>query len=171
MNRRVQMTKELIRKSLFELLEEKQINKITISELCKKADINRSTFYKYYGSQYDVLEDMEKEAIVKINDLLMNTPNDNSLILLLEFLKRHQDEIRIFFECNLDGELVKRILSLQSILSRIQEICPKDNYKYIENYILFGSIATIKDWLDNGCQESTEFISLAITKIIYKLIQ
>ena len=154
MNRRVQMTKQLIRRSLFELLEQKPINKITISELCKKADLNRSTFYKYYG----------------INSLLAHEPDTNNLILLLEFLKRHKNEIKIFFAGDLDGEIVKRILSLQSILSRIQEICPKDNYKYIENYILFGSIATIRDWLDNGCQESSESISLAITKIVNKLI-
>lgn len=170
MNRRVQMTKELIRRSFFELLEQKPINKITISELCKKADINRSTFYKYYGSQYDVLKDMEKEAIDKINDLLVHKPGTNNLILLLEFLKRHKDEIKIFFECNLDRDMPKQILSLQCILDRIQEICPKENYKYLENYILFGSIATIRDWLDHNCQESVESIASAITKIVNKLI-
>ena len=46
MNRKIQMTKKLIREVLFECLKEKDINKITISGLCEKADINRSTFYK-----------------------------------------------------------------------------------------------------------------------------
>lgn len=47
MNRKIQITKRCIREALFECLKEKDINKITISSLCEKADINRSTFYKY----------------------------------------------------------------------------------------------------------------------------
>lgn len=44
MNRKIQMTKKLIREVLFECLKEKDINKITISSLCQKADINRPPF-------------------------------------------------------------------------------------------------------------------------------
>ena len=45
MNRKIQMTKRCIREALFECLKETDINKITISSLCEKSDINRSTFY------------------------------------------------------------------------------------------------------------------------------
>lgn len=87
MNRKIQMTKRFIRLALFECLKEKDINKITISSLCEKADINRSTFYKYYGSQYDVIKEMEQEVIQLINKQLNDQPKETSFIQLLQFLK------------------------------------------------------------------------------------
>ena len=76
MNRKIQITKRCIREALFECLREKDINKITISSLCEKADINRSTFYKYYGSQYDVIKEMEQEVIKLINEQLSDREFD-----------------------------------------------------------------------------------------------
>ena len=67
--------------------KKKDINKITISSLCEKADINRSTFYKYYGSQYDVIKEMEQEVIQLINEQLNDQPKETSFIQLLQFLK------------------------------------------------------------------------------------
>ena len=46
-NRRIQMTKKLLKESVFELMEQKPLNKITIKEICENADVNRTTFYKY----------------------------------------------------------------------------------------------------------------------------
>ena len=53
MDRRIKYTKKIIKDCFFELLSEKDINKITVSELCNKADINRATFYRYYIDIYD----------------------------------------------------------------------------------------------------------------------
>lgn len=50
-NRRVIMTKKIIKDTFIEMLEKEDISKIHIRDLCNKADINRSTFYKYYDSQ------------------------------------------------------------------------------------------------------------------------
>lgn len=53
------LTKRLLKESLIKLLKEKDIQKISITELCNEAGINRTTFYSHYSSQYDVLKDME----------------------------------------------------------------------------------------------------------------
>lgn len=59
-DRRIAMTKRLLKAALIELLKEQDIYHISIRELCERADVNRTTFYKYYGSQFDLLTDMEK---------------------------------------------------------------------------------------------------------------
>ena len=51
-SRRVQMTKKLLRESVIELMEQKPLNKISIKDICDNADVNRTTFYKYYGEQF-----------------------------------------------------------------------------------------------------------------------
>ena len=63
MDRRVKYTKKIIKECFFDLLNEKEINKITVSELCTKADINRATFYRYYIDIYDLLEKIQEEFI------------------------------------------------------------------------------------------------------------
>jgi len=48
-NQRVQLTKRLLKEALMKLLEEKPLEQINVSELCRVADINRATFYKHYA--------------------------------------------------------------------------------------------------------------------------
>ena len=47
MDRRIKYTKKVIKDTFLELMDEKDINKISISEICKISDINRATFYRY----------------------------------------------------------------------------------------------------------------------------
>ena len=49
-NQRVRLTKRLLRESLIKLLGKQTIYDITVSQLCEDAEINRSTFYKYYNN-------------------------------------------------------------------------------------------------------------------------
>lgn len=168
MNRKIQMTKRCIREALFECLKEKDINKITISSLCEKADINRSTFYKYYGSQYDVVKEMEQEVIKLINAQLNDQPKETSFIRLLQFLKSNKETIKIFFECNVDNEFPKQVLALDSINNQLEKVSQND--PYIKAYILFGSLAIIQQWIDAGCIESCEEIANVINRIVNKLV-
>ncbi len=67
-NQRIRLSKQLLRNALISLLEEKSINKISVREICETAEINRTTFYKYYGSQYDLLEDIENILLDELTE-------------------------------------------------------------------------------------------------------
>lgn len=56
MDRRTKYTLTTIKDSMLKLMEKKEISKITVTELCNLADINRATFYKYYVDIYDLIE-------------------------------------------------------------------------------------------------------------------
>lgn len=88
-NRRTQYTKKVIRKAFQEILMEKEFEKITITEIAQRADINRGTFYKYYKDTADLLEEIEKEIVEQIADNLQqeNLPLDlwlEKLLLILQ---------------------------------------------------------------------------------------
>lgn len=68
-NQRIMLTKRLLKESLIEMLAKKSIKKISVSELCTAAGINRSTFYNHYGSQFDVLKEMELDMIEDLNQI------------------------------------------------------------------------------------------------------
>lgn len=72
-DRRIVKTKRAIRNSFAELLSEKDLNSITVSDVADKADINRKTFYNYYSGLYQVIDEIENELIClfdnEINDI------------------------------------------------------------------------------------------------------
>ena len=69
---RVERTKKRVHEALLELLRKGDINRISIRELCSLAEINRTTFYNHYGSQYDVLNEMAEEYIRNTSLDVMN---------------------------------------------------------------------------------------------------
>ena len=56
MDRRTKYTKNIIKETFIDLLSEKDISKVSVSEICKIADINRATFYRYYLDVFDLLD-------------------------------------------------------------------------------------------------------------------
>ncbi len=60
---RIVRTCRTIRSTFMELLSEKAFPKITISELCERAEINRKTFYRHYNSLDEVAAEIENEML------------------------------------------------------------------------------------------------------------
>ena len=69
-NRRVLLTKMLLKEALLKLLQSKSIETINVSELCREADVNRATFYRHYNTPNDVLLDIGKELSDGMNRLV-----------------------------------------------------------------------------------------------------
>lgn len=62
-DRRPAKTKKAIRLALFELLDKKDLKRITITELTKTADISRKTFYIHYSKIEEILYEFEEELV------------------------------------------------------------------------------------------------------------
>ena len=56
-------SRKMIRQAFFELLKEKSFEKITVTDVVKKADVNRSTFYAHYPDVMGVVEEIQQEII------------------------------------------------------------------------------------------------------------
>ena len=72
-------TRNLIKKTFAELMnEKKELNKITVTELVKRADITRSTFYTHYDDIYEVVNDYQLETIELLvsDDKVLNSVQD-----------------------------------------------------------------------------------------------
>ena len=66
---RVRYTKKVIRDSLFEILNHKSINNVTVKEVCERAELNRATFYKHYRDCYDLINQLEEEQLEEFREL------------------------------------------------------------------------------------------------------
>ena len=75
---RIQKTKERLSASLLSLLKEKSIESISICEICKKAGVNRNTFYAHYNEPADILKEIEDDLLAKIWQPLAQINSDVS---------------------------------------------------------------------------------------------
>lgn len=100
-NRRTLYTKKVIKESLIELLKTREIHQVTVTDICKKADINRGTFYTHYKDAFDLFQSMEDELFHQILKYIKEIPIEeyNSLLLLkvLELIKEIKICAKFYF--------------------------------------------------------------------------
>lgn len=106
---RVVKTLKQIDQALLESLSEMPFEKITVDQLCQTAIINRSTFYKYHKSKYDLMEQYLKRTLnefqKQMNVAFINASPENIHHLIyqknfekaLQFIYKHKKEYRILW--------------------------------------------------------------------------
>ena len=71
-DRRVRKTKAQLREGLARLMLQKSIKEITVKELVDEVDINRSTFYLHYTDIYQMLQQIEEDALEEITQVMQD---------------------------------------------------------------------------------------------------
>ncbi|WP_300384648.1 TetR/AcrR family transcriptional regulator [Clostridium sp.] len=161
-NRRVVYTKKIIIESLIELLQDNEIHEITVTDICKKADINRGTFYTHYKDAYDLLQSIEDELFDQILKYVMETPIENHLDTLLinvfELIFQNRSLCKILL-CKQGGsKILDRILYIAHKVDIDKLIGNPDidevYLDYLIKYSIGGILSIIQTWLENDLKES-----------------
>ena len=92
MDKRVIRTRQTLKSTLIELVRDKDFESINIGDLCKKANINRVTFYTHYHDKYELLDDIFKDmhdyAENRAKELgLINNPNHDQHTAFVNYLQ------------------------------------------------------------------------------------
>ncbi len=170
-NRRTQITKMLLKTSLIELMHEKNMNQITIKELCERADLNRSTFYLHYTDQYALLEDIENEMISTTFAHLQNVgPTLDTLsyiVAFLDYVKDNKDIFQTLLCTQKYTEFQEVFIAkiIEQIKDKLPLNCSSEMQKYVHTFLLHGSTHIIIDWINNDFRPS----SAEIARLIYEL--
>lgn len=180
-NQRTRLTKKLFHNSLTELLEEKRsIEKISIKEICERAELNRSTFYAYYQDPRDLLQEIEKEITVSAIEYLKkeDTGNENNQMkTILSFLKYIRDNERlfkIFLVDNLDPEFQSSFFAQSlSFIKSLGVSFSEAEGPYVYAYILNGSASIIIEWIRSGYtlqeEDLTDLLFLLNSNAIFNI--
>ncbi len=75
MDIRIEKTKTAIHNTFLELRSKEPLEKITIKELCEKAQINKSTFYSHYKDIYDLSDQLETDVVASVIEAIPNPQN------------------------------------------------------------------------------------------------
>ena len=157
-NKRRKETRDKISKVFINLLQTKEINEISVTDICKQAKINRSTFYVNYLDIYDLADkigqELEQEVTFLYQEEKDTQTNSNNFLKLFKHIKDNQIFYNTYFKLKMDQNFIIREYDY-NLSKKLY------NDKYIDYHMEFfkaGLNAIIKKWLDNGCQETPEEI-------------
>ena len=171
MNQRIMLTKKLLKTSLTDLLQTQSIYHISIRELCENAGINRSTFYKYYGSQFDLLYEMEQDLLASIEEVLalQTDYSTNAIEQILIYLENDIAFVRLLINSNVDPEFPKKLFSLPPILRMLNELmagAPEEESEYRHRFLLFGAYEAVRTWVNKDDRERPEWLAAFLYRTI-----
>lgn len=167
-NRRIRMTRKLIRGALIELLQEKTIDKISVKEICARADVNRSTFYDHYEDIYALLGDMEAEFISQIPQEYASASIRAQLLGFVRYVRDHQ---QLYAAIRKYSDMVRKRLIpliLQNYISEMQPEGAKPRATELcVVYVVNGSACLLDDWIRRGCDLSLDDMTDLLMRFAY----
>jgi len=159
-NRKIRITRMVLKDSLIELMKLKPILSISIKDICEHADMSRSTFYAHYRDQYDLLRQIEKETLSYFEDMLnkyQDNLNKKEITQMLEEMLTHiannSNSIQVLLSENGDIDFQKKMFrhftSHKQVIKYFSEK-QKDNESYYSVFLVHGAIGLVQHWLKNN---------------------
>ncbi len=169
-DRRVRYTKKAIRESFFALLEQKPVEKISVTEICRGADINRGTFYSHYTDPFDLRRSLADELVQAIEERMHELGVTRlSSIETFKLIRENRELCRVFAGENGDRDALGKIISmhtdayLNEVLSKVGNL-PQTQTDCLR-MLLISSITTIvKHWFDTDLEAEPEEVSMILDK-------
>ena len=155
------LVKKCIVDSLLLLMNEKEFDEITITEICNKAGVSRMTYYRNYYNKDDIIieylkdiaEDFKKESHswMKKNEYT----NKNVIRFLFTYFEKYSYFIKTLRKANLTGllqECLNNYLETETNMIKRQ-----DPYEKYHMYSYAGALFNVyMKWIDNGMKESVD---------------
>lgn len=179
-NQRVKLTKRILKESLIRLLKDRSIHKISVRELCEEADINRSTFYKYFDNQYDLFDSIQQDFLAQINDYFdkeKHVQDEESFFNVMQYIDQNEDIVSILMQNVLNDDLLEQLLRLPMIHVKLQEnfssgdIRSRSELDYTYDFIVNGAFSMIKNWISKEERESPEEIAGLLLELVGRISQ
>lgn len=156
-NRRRKDSKRRLEQALVSLLKRQDISQITVTDLCREAQVNRSTFYSNYEDIYQLADGLQRQLA---QDLLSSFQplsqgagyEDRCILALFTMIRDNRLLFRACFKLGIDHFDPQWALDLNNAHRRYDD-------RYLDYHVVFfraGLNAIIRHWLDGNCTQSPE---------------
>ena len=182
MDIRSQRTKQVISECFLELLKEKTVSRITVTEICTMASINRATFYKHYLDVPDLQATLENEILSDFASFLQNCRFSSNvkyktvLIEMLTYLQRYGSRFYLLCSGNAGSELPAKAFQLINdfafpIMRQKLPMGEDEKAKLLYQFLTHGCGALLVSWLRGEDKLSIEEIAELIMQISGAAVQ
>ena len=155
-NSRRRESVEKIERVFVDLLQTRELGDIRVSDICKQAGLNRTTFYANFADVYalaDSIRDKLEQNLAELYREEIETGyNSNDYRKLFRHIRDNQIFYRTYFKLGYDNRY--RIVAYDEERARREF-----GGRFVEYHMEFfksGLTGIIKLWLQNGCRETPD---------------
>jgi len=183
-DKRVLRTKRILRQALAELMQEKEFKDITVTDVVRRADINRGTFYVYYHDVYDLIEKIENEMIEDFRlihtSYLPGPENKYSQEIVpdlhpllnqaINYLEKNQAMVCVLLRASTsDGFKDKMMQVVEDFrMSVIHDTHEKE--VYLTQFLAAGAVGVMSKWIMQDNRQSKEVLIDMLDELIRKTL-
>lgn len=177
-DKRVEKTKNAIFDAFKQLVQQKDMADISISELTQKANITRSTFYMYYDTVGDVRSDIENEIVARIDKIMSEADLLNSMTdpyplfsaLASEITEQDRDN-RYILSSNNSGQLLDKInerfvTAYVHFITEVNDGTDIGKARYIAAFTIAGMTECFKIWFNHKSSITLEELCKNIAEVV-----
>ncbi|WP_282569193.1 TetR/AcrR family transcriptional regulator [Staphylococcus haemolyticus] len=177
---RVQKTHQALITSFSDLLQTKSFEQITVQDLCAKANVRRSTFYRHFNDKYDLLNNVVGTLIDHFRELYLPDINPDNprqffeklMRDVLTFIHDNKDIVRSVITLNFYGEVYT--IFYEQIYKAVQKQIEFDRQSgqfYVDvtiygEFLTGGILSVITNWIQHGQQQSIDKVTKEIVNMI-----
>ena len=164
-----QDTDRRLREALLAFME--QDREPTVGELCERAHINRSTFYRHYLDVFDLMEKTEMEIQKGLAQILAKDEPEH-FERLARYVSEYRNFYRIYLKKNRDGSMEDGFQAIWE--TRLKPrflaagITDERRMLYYFHYVRAGMTTVLRLWLEDGCRETPEEIARILRNSIVR---
>ena len=171
-------SKNLIKKALAKLIHEKEISKITVSDIIREADISRGTFYAHFSDVGAVVTQIESEEMKNLMDFvdrygfenICTNPGD-FIAAICEYMMKDMEYYRMLAMSNILNNFIWRLINVyyEKLLERVLALKPRIDRTEAEVYLIYitsGAKTAILSWLNGEIKCTPDEIGKRLGKLI-----
>ncbi len=175
-NRRFQETEKKIFTAFSSLAAQKELSKITVSDICQKAQIHRTTFYGHFEDVNALRSAVELRQLQKWTDGFLENDGTwnlyDGMYKFVSFYYKNQKLVRfqmkenevkdygpVLFQSSVSVDYREKYMKRFQLSDEVEMKCH-------QTFISSGIMNVIYRWVQDGCVETPEEITNAICKII-----
>lgn len=177
-NQRIQLTKRLLKEALLDLIKQKDLDKISVTELCRHAGINRATFYRHYQIPRDVLmeiqTDLYKEIVTGFS--LPKTTDDLKPVFLhfCHYIEENSSLVQVLLFNNSEttfalflNEIIEDIW--QDLTEREESLAlSREEIQLMLWYVSGGSYFLLRRWLQGNIRKNADEMAEYLYTLVMK---
>lgn len=171
-------SKKLIKQAFLALMQEKNIDTISIKDIVTKADINRGTFYAHYANTRAVIDQIENETMSALQDLVGEFQTDTFIENPLPFLRKisqfmEQDMgfYRLLFNTQGSITLINKLTALfmnkiasdENMLATLRK---REHFLIRAHFFAYGYAGLIQGWFKGEVKNSLNDLNATASQTI-----
>lgn len=170
-------TRARIKTAFAEIINEKKsLSKVTVTEIVKRADITRSTFYTHYDDIYDVAKDYQMETIQLLisDDLVLHSKEDVEKYFddITLCLKKNENTYKMLLSADESLYFLLKMsnTAIEKLYDILKNIYPNDKYlKLTISFFMKGTIDELVKYFRHNSNYTLDEILLNSKKLFKKI--